>query len=75
MKARRLILASLFSVLFSASFLTSGEWAGTRVDRPTSSQSPKAPGSTMPEDPLTSAAGRHWRSGQPHHWRALLLQR
>jgi hypothetical protein len=71
MKQRVVLFASVFIVLFAGVFLRTGPWAGTGVAR---SNSMKVYTSTAQEDPLSSAAGRHWRSGQPHHWRALLLQ-
>jgi hypothetical protein len=66
MKRRKLLLTALGSIV-----LTSVVWAraGSSPDRPAEAAQPTA------EEPLFSAAALRWRSGQPAHWRALLLHR
>jgi hypothetical protein len=71
MKSRGLILTSLFAIILVVGLAV----PAVRSGLPNHSPESKIRSSAEAEDPLTSAAGRRWCSGQPTHWRTLLLQR
>jgi hypothetical protein len=74
MKRRRFILTTLVSVLLTGGVVIRPTGSGLRLQSPTHSQA-QARASATSEDLFSSAAGRRWLSGQPAHWRVLLLHR
>ena len=72
MKRWRLVLVSALTVLLTVTILPHTGWLSARSSHPVT-RSERARASES-DDPLLSEAGWRWRSGQPTHWRACVLQ-
>lgn len=68
MKRHGLLIATLLALPLTGLALAQAGWFTPRL----SAAAPAA--SAQPTNPLHTAAGCHWRTCQPHHWRDCLLQ-
>ncbi|HXG13168.1 MAG TPA: hypothetical protein VNK04_25650 [Gemmataceae bacterium] len=74
MKRRHLVLSTLLTLLLAGIVLVQTGWFDDHPpphpDRPPH----VIPIQAVPNDRLTTEAIQRWRTGQPRHWRACLLQ-
>ena len=75
MKQCRVVFLTLVIVVFAVTALTQTGGAGRKRQRAAFAPGWTAQAPRKSPDPLATAAGRRWLTGQPTHWRAMLLQR
>jgi hypothetical protein len=75
MKQCRVVFLTLVIVVFAAAALTQTESRGSKGQPATPNRGMTRQPSSKSHDPLATAAGRRWLTGQPAHWRAMVLQR
>ena len=74
MKRRKFLFTSLSLILLSVGVIARHGGSGLRSHSVLSSRT-RAQQSATTEELFSSVAGQRWLSGQPGHWRALLLHR
>lgn len=75
MTRRGLIPTTVLTLLLTGLVLSKTGWLGTRALGSTAARTGEAPRLARATDALDSKSVWRWRSAQPHHWRACILQR
>jgi hypothetical protein len=75
MQRRGLILTTALSLCLTGLVVPHSAWLRARAPRVLSARSQVLSGQAGAREPVISQAEWRWRTCQPNHWRACLLQR